>query len=194
MIRVLNLSAWKHWRNSYLASVGPEATLISHTPLPTDTKMLLLLPQVSSVLPIQTPWCRSPQLSWFPFFSPMCPCVPASEYVAASGKEEVSTMTLRVMVRDVPADLFPLLSCLCSPGLPLTHTALNSSNLRSNLLKFQSLPQPSGLGPTSTDLGSRPPRSSFQLALHYRFPVWEGWARDSQIQTVFLSTHVIILC
>lgn len=82
---------------------------------------MLLLPQVSSVLPIQTPWCWSPQLSWFPLFSPMCPCVPASEYVAAGGKEEVSTMTLRIMVRDVPADLLPLLSCLWpSPTLPST--------------------------------------------------------------------------
>lgn len=186
-------SDWKHWRNSCLASGGPEATLISHTPLVRDMKVLLAS-QVSCVLPIQTPWCWSPQLSWLPFFSPTCQCARASGYMAGSGKEEVSTSTVGIQVRDVPADVLPLLSCVCFPGLPLTRAALHSSNFYSNLLKFQSLPQPSDLGPTTTDLGSRSPRSRFQRALRSGFPVGEGRAWESQMQIIFLYTHVVILC
>lgn len=125
-----------------------------HIPLPIDMEVLLI-PQASSIFPIQTPWPWFPQLSRSSSFpSPPRQCAPVSEYMAVNGEEEVSTMTMGIMIRDTPPDILPLFSSLCGSGLPLTHSAPNSSHLYPNLLKLQSLPQPSGLSPTSTDPGS----------------------------------------
>lgn len=85
--------------------------------------------------------------------TPASVCTSFGIYGSKRGRGSLH-MTMGIMIRDTPPDILPLFSSLCGSGLPLTHSAPNSSHLYPNLLKLQSLPQPSGLSPTSTDPGS----------------------------------------